>query len=219
MFNYMIASKALPLLLQGTIVSIGLWGIALSMGFVAGTLLGIGQSRGPKILQWMVAGYVWFIQGTPMLVQLSFLYYVLPMVGIVFSGFWTAALAIGINSSAYMSQIIRSGMNAVAVGTVEAAQVLGFSKLQAVWYIILPQAIRIVLPALANEGVTLIKDTSLASIIGVMEVYKVATGVINQTYDVVTLFVMLACIYLILTSVFSMSMSIVQKRMNQYGKH
>ena len=213
--NTTIASNALPFLLKGTLTSLGLWVIAMIIGFVSGTLLGVGQTRGPKTLQCGITAYVWLIQGTPMIVQISFLYYLLPMLGINFSGFWTAAIAIGVNSSAYVSQIIRSGINAVATGTIEAAQVLGFSNTQTIWHIILPQALRIVLPALGNEGTTLIKDTSLASIIGVMELYKVATGFINQTYDVVTLFVMIAIIYLILTSTFSTAITVLQKRMNK----
>ena len=217
MINFEIAGKALPFLLKGTMVSIALWLITVSMGFVIGTLLGIGQCRGPKYLRPIIAAYVWLIQGTPMIVQIGFIYYVLPTLGITFSNFWTAGLAIGINSSAYVSQIIRSGINAVAPGTIEAAHVLGFSRTQTAWYIILPQAVYMVLPALGNEGTTLIKDTSLASIIGVMELYKTAIGFINQTYDVVTLFIMLAIIYLTLTSGFSIAMSLIQKRMNKHA--
>lgn len=219
MINSTIAAQALPFLLKGTLVSLGIWIIAIFIGFIGGTLLGIAQTRGSKVMQWIVSGYVWFIQGTPMIVQISFLYFVLPECGISFSNFWTAAIAIGLNSSAYVSQIVRSGINAVPKGTIEAAHVLGFSKQQTVWYIILPQALRIVIPALGNEGTTLIKDTSLASIIGVMELYKVTTGFINQTYDVVTLFVMLAVLYLFLTSTFSFGMSLLQKRMNKHVGH
>lgn len=219
MINSKIAAEALPFLLKGAVVSLGIWVVAIIIGFVVGTLLGIGQTRGPKFLQLAITAYVWLIQGTPMIVQISFLYFVLPQFGITFSSFWTAAIAIGINSSAYVSQIVRSGINAVSQGTIEAAHVLGFSKVQAVWYIVLPQAFRIVLPALGNEGTTLIKDTSLASIIGVMELYKVATGFINQTYDVVTLFIMIAIIYLFLTSVFSLGMSLLEKRINHYVGH
>lgn len=217
MFDFEIAGKALPFLLKGTAVSIILWLIAVSTGFVLGTLLGIGRCRGPKYLRPIIAAYVWLIQGTPMIVQIGFLYYVLPTLGITFSNFWTAAIAIGINSSAYVSQIIRSGINAVSPGTIEAARVLGFSRVQTARHIILPQAVYIVLPALGNEGITLIKDTSLASIIGVMELYKTAVGFINQTYDVITLFVMLALIYLALTSGFSLIMKLVQKRMNTHA--
>jgi His/Glu/Gln/Arg/opine family amino acid ABC transporter permease subunit len=219
MINLAIAAKALPFLLKGAAISLGIWVIAIIIGFIGGTLFGVAQTRGPKFLQWIISAYVWLIQGTPMIVQISFLYFVLPQFGICFSNFWTAAIAIGLNSSAYVSQILRSGINAVAQGTIEAAHVLGFTKTQTVWYVILPQALRIVIPALGNEGTTLIKDTSLASIIGVMELYKVTTGFINQTYDVVTLFVMLAVLYLFLTSMFSLSMSLLQKRMNHNVGH
>lgn len=219
MINFEIASRALPLLLKATGISLAVWAIAIFIGFTMGTLLGVGQSRGPKPLRWLIGGYVWLIQGTPMIVQISFIYYVLPTLGICFSSFWTAAIAIGINSSAYVSQIIRSGIDAVAKGTIEAAHVLGFSHAQTIWYVILPQAIRTVLPTLGNEGTTLIKDTSLASIIGVMELYKVTIGFINQTYDVVTLFVMLAIIYLTLTSGFSLAITLLQKRMGKHVGH
>jgi polar amino acid transport system permease protein len=217
MINLPLIYSSLPQLINGALVSIQITIGALCIGLILGIILGVLHSRSNRIIKFLVSFYVILIRGTPMLVQITFFYYVLPRMGVAFSSVWTAIIAIGINSSAYVSQIIKSGISAVGKDQIEAAKVLGFNKIQTIYYVILPQAVRYVLPSLANEGVTLIKDSSLASIIGVMELYKEARSIINQTYDVISLFVIVAIIYLILTSSISAIAHILEKRMDKYA--
>lgn len=217
MINFDLMLTSLPALLKGAAVSLQIMFFALSIGVLLGTLLGILQTYAHAIVGFFISAYVGLIRGTPQLIQITFFYYVLPMMGVSLSGFMTAAIALGINSSAYVSQIIRSGIKAVGKEQVEAAQVLGFTSTQTIWYIVLPQAVRYVLPALANEGMTLIKDTSLAYVIGVTELYKEARSIISQTYDVFTIFLMVTVLYLVMTSCISGLAYYLDQRMNRHA--
>lgn len=217
MINWTLIYQSLPMLCKGMVISIEITFFALMIGLGLGTILGIVESKGHWILRYFIKVYVTIIRGTPMIVQISFFYYLLPQFGLSFSALQTAIIAIGLNSSAYISQIIKSGISAVGKDQVEAAKVLGFTNLQSIYYFVLPQAIRYVLPALANESITLIKDSSLASIIGVNEMYKESRSIISQTYDVVSIYVLLAFLYLMLTGIISLTAQQLEKRMNKHA--
>lgn len=209
--------KSLPALVQGALVSIQIAAGSCSIGFVFGTVFGLGQSSESKTLRMLIGVYVTIFRGTPMLIQLTIAYFVLPQFGISVSAFWTAIIAIGMNSTAYVSQIIRSGIASVSRGQLEAAQVLGLTKLQTIQYILLPQAIRVIFPALGNEFITLIKDSSLASIIGVTELAKQGSIIQSQTYDALTVYAGVALMYLLITSTLTLLLSMAQKRMNRHA--
>lgn len=195
--------QSMPSLLHGAGISLLIACVSSLVGFMWGTLLAVVEFSKNRFLQWLVAGYVMLFRGTPMLVQILFVYYVLPQFGILIAPFWAACLAIGLNSAAYVSQAILTGLNAVDHGQMEAAQTLGFNRLQAMRLIALPQAFRIALPSLGNELVTLIKDSSLASVIGVMELSKEASIIRSRTYDAFSVLLAISVIYLIMTGVVS----------------
>lgn len=219
MINTTLMLQSLPQLMKGAWVTIEIAAVSWLFGFALGTLVGLLQTRKVPFLQGLISAYVTLIRGTPMLIQVTFFYYVLPLLGVTLSSFWTAVIAIGINSSAYISQIIKSGITAVGTEQIEAAHVLGFTPFQIARYIVIPQAIRITLPALAGECITLIKDSSLASTIGVMELYKEVRVIMNQTYDVITLFCLAALFYLAMTSLVSLVFHIIERKMNWYVKY
>lgn len=219
MINFTLIQAALPSLLRGTVVTLQIAAFSLLLGFVGGTFLGIAQTGKNILLRGLVAIYATIIRGTPMLIQIVFLYYVLSVVGINISAFWCAVLAIGINSSAYVSQIIRSGILSVNYGQIEAAKTLGIKRRDLLRFIVLPQALRVVLPALGNESITLIKDSSLASLIGVMELYKEGQTVISQTYDALSVYCAIAAIYLIITTTLSYCITLLERRLNRHVKH
>lgn len=154
-----------------------------------------------------------------MLIQIPFFYYLLPEIGIELSLFATAVIAIGLNSTAYISQIVRSGIISIGKGQTEAAHVLGFTPLQTMRYILFPQALRTVLPALLNEFITLIKDSSLASTIGVVELFKEGTIIISRTYAVIPIYCAIALIYLVLTTALSFLTALIERKMNRYAHH
>ncbi len=219
MINFTIIINALPDLLHGALVSLAIAALALAIGFIGGTGLAIVQTSKNKFLRALVTFLVTIIRGTPMLVQIVFFYYLLSVIGINLSAFVAAVIAIGINSSAYVSQIIRAGILSVSKGQIEAAKTLGIKRRDLMRYIILPQALRVVLPALGNESVTLIKDSSLASLIGVMELYNQGKVVISHTYDALTIYCAIAAIYLIMTTTLSYCFNRLEKRLNVHVKN
>lgn len=216
MIDTVLLKTALPALLQGAFITVQITAIAWSIGFILGMILGSAHVYAPMPIRWLLSAYLTLIKGTPMLIQITFLYYVLPTFGITLSNFWTAIIAIGINSSAYVGQIVVSGIRAVSIGQIEAARVLGFSSRSIIQNIVLPQAVRIMMPSLAGECITLLKDSSLASIIGVMELYKEARSIINQSYDVITIFFIVAVLYLTLTFLISALFYLIERRMDWY---
>lgn len=203
MIDFSLIWNALPSLLRGTALSLGLTGVAACIGLTLGSIFGLASSAGSRFIASLIGIYVAFFRGTPMLVQILFLYYVLPQFGIVIAPFWAASIAIGLNSAAYISQIILTGINGVPIGQIEAAYTLGFTTIRTLRFIIFPQAFRIALPALGNELITLVKDSSLASIIGVMELSKEASVIRSRTYDAFSILLAVALIYLILTATLS----------------
>ena len=148
------------------------------IGTVLGTLMAMLRMSKVPPLRLLALAYIEFIRGTPLMVQLMFIFYGLPMIGVKFpdipfipdfSRFAAGIVAMSINSCAYVAEIIRSGIQAVDVGQMEAARSIGYSKAQAMRYIVLPQAIRNILPALGNEFVVVIKESSIVSVIGIAD--------------------------------------------------
>lgn len=214
MFNAQLIMQYWPSLLAGTLKTVQIALFSCLCGVFGGMFLGLVLSYAPKRITRIIGVLIALIKGTPMLVQITFAFFLLPQIGISMSAFWTAVFAIGLNSSAYLSSVIYAGITAVAPGQIEAAQVLGFTKFQTVRYIVLPQALSIVFPALGNELVTLVKDSSLASIIGVSELAKEASVMRSRTYDVITTYTLVAVIYLILTGLITLLMNYWQKRIH-----
>ncbi len=195
--------NSLPSLLHGAYISVALTLVAASIGLSLGSILGVATTFQSRPLSAVIGIYVTFFRGTPMLVQILFFYYVLPQFGIMIAPFWAASIAIGLNSAAYISQIVLTGINGVPVGQLEAAHTLGFTKIKTLRFIVLPQAFRMVIPALGNELITLVKDSSLASIIGVMELSKEASIIRSRTYDAFSILLAISVIYLLLTATLS----------------
>lgn len=210
---------SLPRLLHGALVTIALASCSLAIGFTGGTVLALLQTGTNRLIKGLITAYVTIIRGTPMLIQIAFLYYLLPLLGIHISAFFSAVIAIGLNSCAYISQIIKSGIISINKGQIEAAKTLGISRRDTIRYIILPQALRVVLPALGNESITLIKDSSLASTIGVVELYKEGQIITSQTYDALSVFCALALGYLAITSLLSYVFSHIEKRLNRHANN
>ena len=209
--------NSLPNLLHGTIISLQITCTALFMGLFLGSIFAFAESSQSRALRWMVGIYVTLFRGTPMLIQILFIYYVLPQFGMLLDPFWAASLAIGLNSSAYISQIILSGINGVPKGQIEAAYTLGFTPFKTMYHIIFPQAFRLTLPSLCNEMITLVKDSSLASIIGVMELSKEASIIRSRTYDPFSVLLAVAIIYLSITAALSFCIKRYAKRIEKYA--
>ena len=175
---------------------------------VAGTFLGalMALMRMSKVtpLRWLATAYIEFFRGTPLMVQLMFIFYGLPMIGVSFpeipflpdfSRFAAGIVAMSINSCAYVAEIIRSGIQAVDPGQMEAARSIGYSRSQAMTYVVLPQAVRNILPALGNEFVVVIKESSIVSVIGIADLMFRTKDVIAVTYRTLASLAIAAVIY------------------------
>ncbi|MBI2344496.1 amino acid ABC transporter permease [Candidatus Dependentiae bacterium] len=187
--------------------------LGISIGSITGILLSLRQG----ILYWLIMLYVNIVRGTPMLIQVAAMFFMLKFAGYSISAFSSSIISIGLNSAAYMSQIVLAGIKSVHKGQWEAAKVLGFSRAQTMRYIIFPQAVRIVTPAFGNELITLVKDSSLASTIGVYELTKQGDIVMSQTFDVPTVYMVLACTYLIITGILSILVLQLDKKLAHHA--
>ncbi|HEX5709048.1 MAG TPA: ABC transporter substrate-binding protein/permease [Pyrinomonadaceae bacterium] len=177
------------------LLAFGAMAVALSLGL----LLAVGQTHGPRWLQWLCTIYVEFFRGTPVLVQLLFLYFGLPKLGLAMPGWLTALVGLGLNYAAYESQVYRAALDAVPRGQWEAAYLLGMSPVLAFRRIILPQAFRVALPPMTNDFVSLFKDTSVAFAISVWELATAYRELANATGEFLMLGVIVSIFYLVMS--------------------
>jgi len=203
-------------LLKGAGISLSIAALGCLIGLSLALMCVFLQSLPARYLRWLVSAYVNLFRGTPMLIQILFLFFVLPGLNIHIPPYWTAVLAIGLNSGAYVSNIIRSGILSVGKGQSEAAQVLGLSRLPAFFLIVIPQALRVSVPTLGNEFITLVKDSSLASIIGVFELSKQGELIMNRTYDAMQSYTWVALFYLCMTLSLSFIIHLIENRVNKH---
>lgn len=207
--------NSLPFLLKGALVTIQLAIVSIAFGLCGGVIIGVLNSDNMNfpILKKFLNSFVWIIRGTPLFVQVLIVYYALPeIIGFSFSPFTAGVIALGANSTAYISEIVRGGINAIPAGQWEAAYVLGLKPWQTLKGIILPQMFRITLPSLTNELTTLIKETSILMVIGVAELTKVSKDIVARELDPMTIYLAAAFIYLIMTTVISLIADGIQKR-------
>lgn len=207
--------NSLPLLLQGLLVTVQIASIGLLLGLCGGMLLGILNCKRilMPVISPMIDTYVWIIRGTPAFVQILIVYYALPEVtGIPLSPFMAGVITLGMNSTAYISEIVRAGIDATQVGQWDAAYVLGYSRRQTLQWIILPQVIRDTLPSLTNEFTALIKETSLLMAIGVTELTKVSKDIVARELEPMTIYLAAALFYLALTSSVTLAAKGVQRK-------
>ena len=196
-------------------------------GTLLGILLAVAKMSNFKPLKWLSTAYIEFFRGTPLMVQLMFIFYGLPMIGITFpeipfienfQRFAAGIVAMSLNSAAYVAEVIRSGIQAVDVGQMEASRSLGFNKAQSMLLVILPQAIKNILPALGNEFVTVIKESSIVSVIGIADLMYRTNGVKAKNYKTLECLFIAAIIYFILTFVSSRLIALMERRMNRARK-
>lgn len=197
---------AAELFADGARVTVMLTLVAGSSGIVIGVLAGLGKLSAFLPLRWFCNFYVWLFRGTPLLLQILFIWLVVPQLlpeSVEISDFACAAIALALNVGAYNSECVRAGILAVPHGQVEAARALGLSPFQGFMDIVLPQSMRVALPALANNLASLVKDSSLAYAISVVELTMVGYRIQAESYQPIPVFLTIASIYLILTTAFT----------------
>lgn len=201
-----------PFMVQGAMLTLKISLISLFFGFLFGLVAALLKLSPNLILRQIGAFYVWIIRSTPLLVQLFLIYFGLPQLGIDLGPFTSGVLALAINTGAYNAETIRGGIIAVPSGQMEAARSLGMGSALAMRRIILPQAIRIAIPALGNNFVILIKDTSLVSTITLVELTLTAQRLIGSTYKPFEMYLMAAFLYAILTTATSFLLGRLENR-------
>ncbi len=210
--------KSLPLLFQGALVTLQLAFVAITIGLCGGVIIGVLNCKKLRhpLFGFFINCFVWAIRGTPLFVQLLIVYYAIPeIIGISFTPFIAGIIALGINSTAYISEIVRGSIDAIPEGQWDAAYVVGLDMRRTLQGIILPQMFRFALPSLTNELTALIKETSILMVIGVAELTKVSKDIVARELDPMTIFLAAAVIYLAMTSCFSLLAHYAQKRTQQ----
>ncbi|MDO8805170.1 MAG: ABC transporter substrate-binding protein/permease [Elusimicrobiota bacterium] len=187
--------KYLWLLLKSAVVTVELSVISMVLAVGLGLALALARLYGAAPLRWLSTAYVEVVRGTPLLIQLYILYYGLPNIGIKLTAFIAAILGLGMNYAAYEAENYRAGIQAIPRGQMEAAMSLGMTRMQAVRHVILPQAMRIVIPPISNDFIALFKDSSLVSVITMVELTKMYGMLANATYNYMGLGLLTAAIY------------------------
>jgi His/Glu/Gln/Arg/opine family amino acid ABC transporter permease subunit len=195
LFNTEIAVRNLGPLLAGLVLTIELTFVVISLSLGFALLVALAGISRFAPLRWLVKAYIEVIRGTPLLLQLIYIYYVLPEVGVRLNSFTAGVIALTLNYSAYLSEVYRSGIMAISRGQHDAAAALGMTRALAMRRIILPQAIRIVIPALGNYFISLFKDTALCSVVSIQEVVFTAQILAARNFQYFTLYTIVGIMY------------------------
>ena len=189
----------MSLLLKGAVMTVTVAAGALALALVLGLLIALIRLSRSRLLGGLAYVYIEFLRGTPALAQLFVIYFGLPDIGIELKPVEAAIIGLGINGSAYLSEVYRAGIQAIHKGQVEAALSLGMTPLGSMRYIVLPQAIRIMLPPITNFSITLLKDTALVSVVAVPEIMFYARNLVTETFQSMHVYLLAAAIYLAMT--------------------
>lgn len=214
------AFRVLPLLLEGLRLSILVTVISAIIGIFLGLFIGLGRLSKKSVVKWLASVYVNFIRGTPLLVQLLIIYAGIPQIIMFITGqaspmspIAAAIAACSLNSAAYVAEIFRAGIQSIDNGQIEAARSLGLSKNQAMAQVILPQAFRRIIPPLGNELITLLKETSILSAIGLEEMMRKGQLYVANTFQPFPVYITVALCYFVIVLLISKGLSLLERRL------
>ncbi|WP_061214857.1 amino acid ABC transporter permease [Syntrophomonas wolfei] len=198
--NFDTVIRNLPLFWQATLITVKITVLAFVFALIIAFTVGVLRSyKIPGLFKVLLAVYVEIFRGTPLLIQLFFIYYGLPSVGIIMDAFSAAVIGLALNGGAYMSESVRASILSVSKGQEEAAYSLGYNKLEAIWHIILPQAIRVAIPPLMNGFSSMLKETSLVSVISITELTRTGNLIYSRTARPFEIYLTLGLFYFVLT--------------------
>lgn len=215
----------MPQLMQGLRVTLQLFVLTLVLSIPLGLIVAIGRVSKIKPLQWLISVYLLVFRGTPLMLQLFFFYFGLPFITIkipfteivwqlpALERFSAALLAFVLNYAAYFAEIFRGGILSVNQGQYEASKALGLKSSQTMWYVVIPQMLRTVVPPVANETITLVKDTALVSSVALIDILKKAQQAVNRDMNVTT-YLLAAVIYLVITMVLTFAFHKLEKKLS-----
>ena len=207
-----------PKLLQyGIEVTIPLTILSFALALVIAVAVALIQYAHVKVIQQICRFYIWIVRGTPLLVQLYIVFFGLPSIGVKLNAFPAAVLVFGFNEGAYMAETIRGTLEGVNVGQMEAGYCVGMSYAQIMWHVVLPQALRTAFPALSNSLISMLKGTSMAATITVMEMFRQAQVINGRVYESLALYSEVAVIYLMFCTILTWLQRRGEKRLASYG--
>ena len=214
--DYSVIMPFMPLFLEGAWMTVKLSVLSLSLGLVLGAFGGLSKTSSLWPLRSIANLYTWMFRGTPLLVQLFILYFGLPQIGLSLEPFQAGVLGMALNTGAYCTEIVRSGLMAVDRGQREAASALGMSPAVAMFRVIGPQAVRIMIPPLVNQFVMTIKNSSMVSLVTITELFRTGESVIVSTFRSFEVYTIVAAIYLVMTSVLMALAKRLEKGLNAH---
>ncbi|EMT39017.1 amine acid ABC transporter, permease protein, 3- TM region, His/Glu/Gln/Arg/opine family [Thermoanaerobacter thermohydrosulfuricus WC1] len=211
--NFLSMLKYSHLFVSGLLMTLKLTFLAVTIGVILGLIVALIKMSSIKPISFIGASYVEIIRGTPLLVQLLLIYNGLMQFGIDIPAFTAGVSALAINSAAYVAEIIRAGIQAVDPGQNEAARSLGMTHAMAMRYVIIPQAIKNILPALGNEFIVMLKESAIVSVIGFADLTRQADIIQSITYKYFEPYIIIAAIYFVMTFIFSRLLGIFERRL------
>ena len=215
---WQILAESFPKMLEyGLKVTVPLTVLSFALALAVALLVALIQYAKVKVLRQVCRFYIWVTRGTPLLVQLYIVFYGLPKIGIVFDAFPAAVIVLGLNEAAYMAETIRGTLEGVSVGQLEAGYCVGMSWPKIIWHVVLPQAMRTAFPALSNSMIAMLKETSMAATITVMELFRQAQVINGRVYEPLALYIEAALIYLMFCTLLTWLQHRGEKRLNSYG--
>jgi polar amino acid transport system permease protein len=194
-FDWGLVQKSIPLLGTGLLMTIQICALAIVFGTLLGSLLGLASLSRLKAVRWAVLAYVDFIRGTPLLIQIFLVYFALPVIGINLPEFWAGVIALSLNAAGFIAEIVRAGVGSIEQGQAEAARSIGMRHAQILFYILLPQSMRAVVPPITNELITLVKGSALLSVISVYELTRAGQAIIAVHFAPLEIFLLIALFY------------------------
>ena len=212
--NY--TATLMPQVIVGLKSTLEIFTLTLALSIPLGIIVALGRLSKIKIINKITSFYVLIMRGTPLLLQIVFIFFGLPNLNIVIDRFPAAIIAFTLNYAAYFGEIFRAGISSVDIGQNEASQVLGLSKKDTFFRIILPQAFKTILPPIANEIVTLVKDTALVYVIGIDELLRVGKIACNRDSSLLPLLI-IGIVYLILIGIFTKIFDKIEKKYQYYS--
>lgn len=214
--DWNVISHAIPLLAQAAVVTIQIAAIAGVLEIVLGVALGLMSLSRSRLVRWPIEVYVDIVRGTPLLVQIFFVFFALPAIGIRLPEFWAGVVALAFNGAAFVSETVRGGVAAVEKGQSEAAESIGMVHRQVLVWILLPQVFRQIVPPITNELINLTKNTSLLSAISVFELTRSAQSLVSVYFTPVEIFALLALYYYVIVKVLSVASSRLEARLPRW---
>jgi polar amino acid transport system permease protein len=208
---------ALPEFYKGTLITLRIAGVALASGFLIGLPLALIRVYGRGILRAAAVAYIELLRGVPLLVLLFVVYYGLPDAGLTLSALVSAYLALGLNSGAYQAEYFRGSIQAVSEGQMLAARSIGMTRLQAIRYVIVPQALRLAIPAWSNEAVSMIKYTAVVYLIAVPDLLTRAKVLASKYFNPIESYLSVAVVYLALVGAMTLIVQYVERRLRIPG--